>query len=155
MMQSCAGYVRTHLLCASAVLIGLVALCGCGTGDDTDISDGGDTESEALADATDENGPGGTCGNRVVEAPEECDDGANGNAGDGCTDACTFTCHELTQFTDCGDLTDDCTEWHCVAGGSGWICEESNYAGECMSTYCPDRPMGRGTCRDGVCVCDS
>jgi cysteine-rich repeat protein len=34
------------------------------------------------------------CGNGVVENLEECDDGANGDDEDGCTDSCLFTCLE-------------------------------------------------------------
>jgi hypothetical protein len=95
------------------------------------------------------------CGNGVVEGDEECDDGRNGGAGDGCTDDCTFSCHEATARADCGDMTDDCIEENCVRGGLGWVCEHSNYIGECLYPGCRSGTMDHGTCEDGVCVCHS
>ena len=44
-----------------------------------------DTATDTLAD----HGTPGTCGNGIVEAGEECDDG-DGDDCDGCTSACTF-----------------------------------------------------------------
>lgn len=84
------------------------------------------------------------CGNARVEPPEECDDGANGDPDDGCTDMCTLpVCgdhyvqpslgEECDDGRD-GDPDDDCTD-ECLmpACGDGYLqpsrgeeCDDSN-----------------------------
>ena len=122
MMQSCTGCVRAPVARAFIALLGLTAACGC--------------ESEP------------TCGNGVVEGPEECDDGRNGMSMDGCTDECRFSCNAA----ECRHALDGCADAHCVPTAFGRICEWSDYVGQCRYSGCP---MDIGVCQDGVCVCDS
>jgi cysteine-rich repeat protein len=52
------------------------------------------TSTSALYDLA----SGGVCGNNVVEAPEQCDDG-NGNDGDGCSASCETEGKTCTDFS--------------------------------------------------------
>jgi cysteine-rich repeat protein len=63
-----------------------------------------------------------TCGDTYKFSDESCDDGANGNADDGCRDDCSFTCATLGAA--CADaIADDCTFPKCAVGGNGQRCE--------------------------------
>lgn len=74
---------------------------GLGTGGaDAGVTPDGAVESGAGGTA--EAGTGGvpsTCGNKVVDPGEQCDDGNNDNT-DGCTDACRWTCQYDDECTD-------------------------------------------------------
>jgi cysteine-rich repeat protein len=78
------------------------------------------------------------CGNGVLSAPEECDDG-NGRNGDCCSSTC--------QFEPAGSPCDDgnvCTaESGCDGAGT---CQRVNVSGPCGTTCLP------GTCAGGQCV---
>ncbi|MBW2522581.1 MAG: DUF4215 domain-containing protein [Deltaproteobacteria bacterium] len=84
---------------------------------------------------------GGTpvCGNGIIEAGEQCDDG-NQNNGDSCPDAVAYggTCQDAT----CGDghlwNTDGGTE----------TCDDGDLDN---SDSCPDDTANGGTCRDAMC----
>lgn len=88
---------------------------------------GGDPDGGGGADAGDAGGGGdggvAVCGDRVITAPEECDDG-NTAAGDGCDD----TCRVETSMT-CGDGNLD--------RGAGEQCDDGNTAdGDGCSARC-------------------
>jgi cysteine-rich repeat protein len=97
------------------------------------------------------------CGNGVTDAGEDCDDGANGNNLDGCTDACKYSC--ANPATDCsaaGSLV-ACQKWSCnTASASAHFCQsvtDSSLDGA-VSTC----PVGNvcsagscsGTCGNGI-----
>lgn len=82
-----------------------------------------------------------SCGDAVVTAPEECDDG-NTTTGDGCEPSCKFTCVA-------GDATRACPATDACAGTS--TCSATH-------TCAPGTPLGDGTacgtgqlCKAGVC----
>jgi len=89
-----------------------------------------------------------TCGNGRIEAPEECDDGRNGNDDDGCRDDCRFTCHNDTECNDGHECTQDICNvashtCFSMTKGNGVLCRDS--AGICdVPEYCdgssPDCP---------------
>lgn len=108
-----------------------------GGGDDRGGDDeGGDDEGrDAEAEST------SSCGDRVVEPPEQCDDG-NGVSGDGCEDTCRFSC---TTAGDCAD-GDPCTADDCVPGGEGRVCSRLVETG----ASCED-----GLFCNGAEVCDA
>ena len=121
--------------------------------DDLEYEDGyDDPEEDAdgdMSDAEEDDGGGpGTCGDGVKDEGENCDDGANGNQHDGCTDACDFSCH--------GD--DDCrlTE-NCMLGGTcnieTHVCEGSTMLddGYVCGTVPERRICLDGQCNDSVC----
>ena len=62
-----------------------------------------------------------TCGDEYLDegGGEECDDGANGDDEDGCTDDCLYTCHNNAECSDderCNGV-EQCTEEHtCIDG---------------------------------------
>jgi cysteine-rich repeat protein len=58
-----------------------------------------------------------TCGDGVVDATEECDDG-NDDETDGCTTFCTYSCH---LASDCED-GNECTENLCLTNATGRAC---------------------------------
>jgi len=74
------------------------------------------------------------CGNMVVEAGEECDDG-NRNAGDGCSPNCT---RELPNGERCADNR-QCRSQQCVDG----VCCESACRGQCEAC---NQPGSAGRC---------
>jgi cysteine-rich repeat protein len=71
------------------------------------------------------------CGDGVLTAPEECDDGANnGTSTDGCTKSCTFVCVST-------DSTRNCTPADACAGKG--TCNDTTH------TCTPGTPLGNGT----------
>ena len=85
------------------------------------------------------------CGDGVVTAPEECDDGVN-DGSQGCDSTCHFVCVSTDSSRDCAP-TDPC------AGAS--TCDDSTH------TCSPRTPLGNGTacgtgkvCRQGQCLPD-
>ncbi|MFH1434401.1 MAG: hypothetical protein ABIJ56_01670 [Pseudomonadota bacterium] len=126
---------------------------------------------DAQEGETEETGP--ECGNGEVEEEEECDDGRNGNPDDGCTDECTYSCHDDPECDDgemcngaeaCGGATHMCR-----AGApreDGFVCGRYPRSvcveGECGASLCGDgfvdtgggefcEPPGEGSCR-GDCI---
>ncbi len=97
-------------------------------------SDGGATDSGPRTDAALDGGGGGAvCGDRVIVAPEECDDG-NTSAGDGCDASC-----RIEASATCGDGSLDGTEQ----------CDDGNTSdGDGCSARClVEAPSG---CGDGA-----
>lgn len=95
---------------------------------------------------------GGTCGNGVVEACEECDDG-NLIDGDGCQSDCTLDfC--ASDPIDCSNASE------CVVDGiCDRLCEPGTGCNRCRGggVNQPDGSVcagGGGTCEVGVCVAD-
>jgi hypothetical protein len=107
------------------------------------------------------------CGNSIVEAGEDCDDG-NDIPGDGCENDCTWTC---TQNSDCRDEeicngveTCNTTDHICVQGTAMADCDVCDtdpdvkicVGGECVDPTCGDNcvtapdefcePPGEGNC---------
>jgi cysteine-rich repeat protein len=93
-----------------------------------------------------------SCGDRIVEAPEECDDG-NVVAGDGCENDCNFTCSLDRQCDDLDpcDGTETCASNHACAGGapppSGTLCDAD--ANAATRDLCTDGTCHRSVCGDG------
>ena len=133
-------------------LFGLILVthagAGCGGGDSSTQPD-----TEAGADGTTADGPtvSHTCGNGVVEPPEECDNGAAMNInGSGCENDCTFTCiagNPMRDHCDDGNAcngTETCgTDHKCAPGtplGQGASCATGKFcvAGNCVPGSCGD-----------------
>jgi cysteine-rich repeat protein len=101
------------------------------------------------------------CGDTIVTAPEQCDDG-NTVAGDGCENTCRFSCETNAQCADTepcnGAETCNVATHRCVRGtpladstacGTGRICR----AGACTTTRCGNRIVEPGEqCDDGNTV---
>jgi len=103
----------------------------------------------------------GSCGDGLVEAPEECDDG-NATSGDGCEASCTFTCLSTDPARDCaaadpcaGNGACDDTTHVCSAGtplADGTACGTGKYcdAGVCTTAVCGNGMVEPGEqCDDG------
>ncbi len=140
------------------ILIAFILVCTAAAGctlilpfpDDLGEADGSDDSMDAPVDSTGDEGEGGpgTCGNGVEDEGEECDDGANGDQHDGCTDACRFSCND----------DDDCRlAENCMQGGT---CNMETHACEGSSMLsdgyvCGTDPIRRicldGMCNDSVC----
>lgn len=82
------------------------------------------------------------CGNRFVEAGEECDDG-NGESGDGCEPDCTWTCE---NDVDCDDHDACSGEETC----SGHVCQDGEDLAD--GATCTLAGGGAGVCRGGSCA---
>jgi cysteine-rich repeat protein len=69
------------------------------------------------------------CGNDVVDAGEDCDDGMNGDNDDGCKDDCTFSCEEDADCSDgdmcSGEETCD-TDMHVCVAGTDLDCDDGD-----------------------------
>ena len=104
---------------------------------------------------------GSGCGNGVVEAGEDCDDMANGDDADGCTDACAFTCEVDADCLD-ADLCDGSevcnTTAHTCGEGTALNCDDSvpcTMDGCVPATGCTHTP-DNAMCNDSVpCTDDS
>ena len=133
----------------------------------------GDTAQEEVAreDVMDEDmeeEPEPYCGNGEREGDEECDDGANGDQDDGCTDDCEFSCHDNEDCDDGFECTDDVcdTELRHMCGNdlteADTVCKP--IAGECdiaevcdgETEVCPlDAFLAEAElCRDAIGECD-
>ncbi|MBN1770157.1 MAG: hypothetical protein JXB32_02755 [Deltaproteobacteria bacterium] len=84
------------------------------------------------------------CGNGVVGAGEECDDG-NYVSGDGCEPDCQFSCDVAA---DCND-SEFCTTDACVANLNGQICQNTALAD---GTACTLNCFTASACTSGVCT---
>jgi cysteine-rich repeat protein len=92
-----------------------------------------DAEAEDDADRADADGDAlPSCGNGVVEAPEECDD-ANGFPHDGCESDCTFTCHGPAECND----SNACTTDGCVPVAGGRDCANTPAPGSACDDHDP------------------
>ena len=94
------------------------------------------------------------CGDKIVTAPEECDEG-NANGTGGCDKACHFTCISTDTTRSCASL-DSCTangtcddaKHTCTAGApkaDGTACTSGTTAGACKGGACV-----AASCGDGV-----
>jgi cysteine-rich repeat protein len=95
------------------------------------------------------------CGDGVVTAPEECDDGSkNGAASDGCTATCTFVCLSTDPARDCkatecaGAGTCNDASHTCTAGSSA---PDGTPCGG-VDGGAPSGDAGTSVCKGGVCV---
>jgi cysteine-rich repeat protein len=89
------------------------------------------------------------CGDGVVEAPEECDDGNTTN-GDGCDTDCKFSCVSSDPTRDCAsanacvtggacdDATHTCSAGTPVADGTGCGAGQICVGGTCTAATCGD-----------------
>jgi cysteine-rich repeat protein len=86
----------------------------------------------------------GSCGDGIVQAPEECDDG-NVTPGDGCENDCTFTCVSA-------DTTRDCSGGDACAGTA--TCDEATHTCTARTPLADETlcAAGTGWCISGVCV---
>ncbi len=82
------------------------------------LEDGTECQADPRLICIDQTCQASTCGDEytdtVVDPAEECDDGANGDDTDGCTDECAFTCEAETEADDCDDEL-PCTDDVCAA----------------------------------------
>ena len=62
-----------------------------------------DSDGDGVGDACDSQ----TCGNGILESPEECDDGNTVN-GDGCSSTCTLECIPTGNDDNCDGADDNC-----------------------------------------------
>ncbi|MBI5501472.1 MAG: hypothetical protein HY907_14600 [Deltaproteobacteria bacterium] len=86
-----------------------------------------------------------SCGDWVLAAGEECDDG-NLFDGDGCESDCQFSCHGNTECND----AEECTLDACSPGGFGRLCtHETRADGDPCSDANPCTVEDR--CTGGVC----
>jgi len=140
-------------------LVGVALLAGsCSTGSRRFPAVDGSTGDGATGD-----GAAVQCGNGVLEAGEECDDGNLLN-GDGCSPQCQLElCDSTTCFTGCCDATGVCVDGvadtACGVGGvacdncasSGYMC----YQQECVNSDCsPGEQMDCGFCGLRSCQAD-
>lgn len=108
------------------------------------------------------------CGNSIIEAPEQCDDG-DLVSGDGCDSNCTLTAcgngiQTAGEACDDGNLDDgdgcrsDCSVEGCGDGvtDGGEQCDDGNVAnGDCCDSGCDFEPNGSSCTDDGnVCTDD-
>jgi hypothetical protein len=98
-----AGLRAWALVCGLAMVGGVV---GCG-------DDDGNGSGVPDADSADTSPTEAVCGNGIVEAGEDCDNGPGGNIdGSGCDSDCTFSCH---TDADCDDGNECNGEERCSA----------------------------------------
>jgi cysteine-rich repeat protein len=84
-----------------------------------------------------------SCGDGVVEAPEECDDG-NAASGDGCEPDCKFTCLSTDATRNCSSTSP------CVANGT---CNDTTHVCTPGSNVMNGTPCGPNeTCQGGICT---
>ena len=86
-----------------AIALAVIFSAGC----KTEFNPEDDADADTTADPSGEEGVAQECGNGDAEGTEECDDGANGVADDGCTDGCTYSCHSDAECDDGLGCTDD------------------------------------------------
>jgi len=126
----------------SALAFAIFALATCGSDPSSETSKSTDastdaTEKDARADA-------GACGNGIVEANEECDDGEPQSVG--CKSDCTAFCSDAA---DCDDGQPCNGSETCKPAGTGRACETGARPANgatCTTGYCKD-----GTCTPPVC----
>jgi cysteine-rich repeat protein len=124
--------LECDLLCVAATPGDADAATGDGTDGPVEGDDGGrdgaidaegqadgpeDGERDGATEGDGEGEAGSTCGDLVVEASEECDDGNDVPAA-GCEPDCTFSCHSAADCDD-GRL---CTTEYCAVVDAGLAC---------------------------------
>lgn len=118
---------------------------------DPDVVDATDA-SDVLHDS-DGGDVGPECGNGELEDGEECDDGADGDDTDGCTDGCLYSCHEDADCRDddvcngdetCAEPTDEGRVCH-----DGTPLEDGYVVGEDPRVICLDGASAESACGDG------
>jgi cysteine-rich repeat protein len=122
------------------------------------------TSTIVVGTTTSTTAPPGTCGDHVVSAGEQCDDG-NHTAGDCCSPTCQFepsgspcTSDNNVCTVDVCNATGTCTH---AAGNAGMTCRAP--AGVCdvaetctgTSTACPADAKSTAVCRQAVGDCDA
>ncbi len=121
------------------------------TMDSLDVEDGLDT-TDVVEDLDAIEIPS-TCGDFDIDTGEECDDGQNGDPDDGCTDACTFSCHDDTDCLDedmcngdetCSEETEEGRS--CVAGSPR---EDGFVVSDDPRIICLDGVSQESECGDG------
>ncbi len=86
-----------------------------------------------------------SCGDGVVESPEECDNGSSNGPGTGCESDCKFTCLGSDPTRDCASTN------ACVANGTCGTNHTCTAGATAMNgTACPN-----GVCQGGVCLVTS
>jgi cysteine-rich repeat protein len=159
--------------CLAVSVLFTIALLGCG-GSDGDDKDGketdGGTKEETIQcgqdggnqtaqgdGATSATSSDGSCGNRVVDANEECDDG-NLDNGDGCNAACKHECKENANCDDGNPCNgaETCSDHKCRTADKpadeGTSCGTGKYCskGICSQNTCGDKLVsGDEQCDDG------
>lgn len=97
-------------------------------------------------------GPLGRCGDGVVNAGEDCDDG-NDTSNDGCEPDCTFTCQLASDcaVADPRCSTVACVDQICVPGPiSSSECEiDDGVTGQCIGGRCIPTTCGNGVVDEG------
>jgi len=87
-----------------------------------------------------------SCGDAVVETPEECDNGSANGPGTGCESTCKFSCLSTDPMRNCASTNP------CVSNGS---CSDTTH--KCT----PGSPVANGTacpngaCQNGMCIASS
>ena len=117
----------------------------CGNGElelGEDCDDGDDDNTDDCLDTC----RFASCGDEYIhDGEEECDDGRNGDDGDGCTDDCDFSCED---HEDCDD-GNVCTDNFCEEGGEGKLCTSADNEAPCDDLNpCTDGD----TCSGGECI---
>ena len=133
--------------------LSVLALWGCG-------GRGPGRTNENLNNNNNNNNGAPECGDGVVEAEEECDDGANGDPCDGCLDDCTthtnvcgdgYVCEteECDEGGETSSCDGDCTAVECGDGrintSAGEVCDGDDVQGEtCVTQGCEEGALACG-----------
>ena len=164
--------IKSEIRTLLAVVASL-ALAGCQlvVSFDRDRLDGGDELDAQMDSSMPDGGDGGVmpeCGDENVDEGEQCDDGANGDDADGCTDLCEFTCETDAECDDDdGDICNGAgvcdTEMHTCSvsmvelddGTSCGTADEVCFMGGCITPMCGNGTREPGeACDDGNMVDD-
>ncbi|MCA9662906.1 MAG: DUF4215 domain-containing protein [Myxococcales bacterium] len=134
-------------------------------------SEGGSSSSTTADDATTDE-PAGYCGDKIVQADEECDEGSGNAEGGGCLPGCVKNVcgdgHKWSGVEECDDGEDNADDATCTSACKRNVCgdglrikyieecdngEENSDEGECTSD-CVFNVCGDGNVYLGVEECD-